>query len=161
MSVLDPAPLDHVGIAVADLDAACERYERLLGARVEYREVVEGQGVEVAFLDLPGDAAVELVAPLREDSPVGRFLASRGEGLHHLCYRVPDVAAALRDLAEAGAPLVDERPRRGSHGSLIAFVAPAAFGGVLVELKERSSADTGNATPATARTGPGEGNEGG
>lgn len=161
MSLLDPAPLDHVGIAVADLDAACERYERLLGARVEHREVVEEQAVEVAFLDLPGDARVELVAPLREDSPVGRFLARRGEGLHHLCYRVPDVAAALRELADAGIPLIDGRPRRGSRGSLIAFLAPAAFGGVLVELKERPGAETGHAGPGTGGAGPDEADEAG
>lgn len=128
--------LDHTAVAVADLDAALERYRRLLGLEPGHREVVEGQGVEVAFLSPPGDTRLELIAPLSEESPVARFLARRGEGLHHVCFRVADLEAALRDAEAAGIRLVDRSPRRGAAGSLIAFLHPAALGGVLVELKQ-------------------------
>lgn len=138
-AVLEVGELDHVGIAVSDLDAALERYGRLLGARPGHRERVEDQGVEVAFLRLPGTTRVELVAPLSDDSPVAGFLERRGEGLHHICVRVSDLERALERLAEVGEPLVDHRPRRGAAGSRIAFVHPRALGGVLLELKEQAS----------------------
>lgn len=136
MSLLETGSLDHVAVAVHDLDEALSLYGDLLGAEVAYREEVEGQGVEVAFLDLPGESRLELVAALGEGTPVGRFLERRGPGLHHVCFRVPDLERALRRLDDAGVPLVDRRPRRGARGSRIAFVRPDAFGGVLVELKE-------------------------
>ncbi len=130
-------PIDHVAIAVRDLDAAIDRYGRLLGGGVAYREAVQGQDTEVAFLDLPGATSIELIAPLREAGPVARFLEQRGEGLHHVCFLVEDVDRALRQAAGAGISLLDTVGRPGAQGSRIGFVHPAAFGGVLVELKQK------------------------
>ena len=137
MSAIEPGPVDHVGIAVSDLDGAVERYRELLGAAVVHRERVESQGVEVVFLEIAGSTRIELLSPLGDETPVGRFLERRGPGLHHVCYRVDDLEAALESLDAAGARLVDRRPRRGAAGSRIAFVHPEAFDGVLVELKQR------------------------
>lgn len=120
-------------MAVADLDEAVSAYERLLGARVEERARVEEQGVEAASVRV-GASRVELLAPLREDTPVGRFLARRGPGLHHVAYEVDDVRAALRDLAAGGAELIDAEPRRGMFGLEIAFVHPDSVHGVLTEV---------------------------
>lgn len=125
--------LDHVGIAVDDLDAAVERYARLLGVAPVHRELVEDQGVE-EVLFAAGSSFIQLLGALGPDTPVGRFLATRGPGMHHLAYRVDDVDAALAHLRAEGARLIDETPRPGSRGTRIAFVHPAAFGGVLVEL---------------------------
>lgn len=130
-------PIDHVGIAVRDLDAAIDRYGRLVGGGVAYREVVQGQDTEVVFLDLPGATSIELIAPLSEASPVTRFLQRQGEGLHHICFLVEDVDRALRQAADAGIPLVDTVGRAGAQGSRVGFVHPSAFGGVLVELKQK------------------------
>ncbi len=127
--------LDHVAIAVADLDAALASYRRLYGAEPLSREVVESQGVEEALIAV-GGSFIQLLAPLAPDTPVGRFLARRGEGLHHIALAVADIEGALRHLREEGARLVDEVPRPGGRGSRIAFVHPAAFGGTLVELVE-------------------------
>ncbi len=128
--------LHHVGIAVADLEAARARWARL-GYRLEAEGAVPAQGVRVAMLAAPGGGArIELLAPSGPDTPVGRFLARRGEGLHHLAFAVPDVAKALAELESAGARLVDRAPRPGFGGHLVAFVHPSAFGGVLVELVE-------------------------
>jgi len=125
--------LDHVGIAVDDLDEAAERYERLLGVAPVHRERVEDQGVdEVMFA--AGSSFIQLLGALGPDTAVGRFLATRGAGVHHIAYRVDDIDAALAHLRAEGALLVDETPRPGSRGTRIAFVHPAAFGGVLVEL---------------------------
>jgi len=126
--------LHHVGIAVVDLEAARDRWARL-GYRLKAQGEVATQGVRVAMLAPPGDGArLELLAPTEPDTPVGRFLAKRGEGLHHLAFAVPDVAKALAELEAAGAQLIDEAPRPGFGGHLVAFVHPSAFGGVLVEL---------------------------
>lgn len=125
--------VDHVGIAVDDLDAAVERYRRSFGLEPTHREVVQGQGVEEVLFPV-GSSYVQLLRPLAADTPVGRFLASRGPGIHHVAYRVDDVAAALERLRAEGVRLVDETPRPGSRGTTIAFVHPQDMGGVLVEL---------------------------
>jgi methylmalonyl-CoA/ethylmalonyl-CoA epimerase len=128
--------LHHLGVAVADLDEAIATYERLFGGRVEHRARVPEQGVDAASL-LVGDGRVELIAPTGDDTPVGRFLASRGPGLHHVAYEVEDVGAALGELADAGAELVDESPRTGLFGLQVAFVHPDAVHGVLTEVVSR------------------------
>lgn len=125
--------IHHVGIAVDDLDGAVERYVELFGAALEHRESVGDQGVEAASLRL-GDGRIELLAPLGPDTPVGRFLARRGPGLHHVAFAVEDLPAELARLRSQGATLVDERPRRGLFGLEVAFVHPEATGGVLAEL---------------------------
>ena len=132
--------LDHVGIAVTDLAAARALYEGVLGLEVSHEEVIEDQGVHELLLRT-GDAFVQLVAPLSPDSPVGRFLASRGEGVHHVGYAVPDVAAAVAELRAQGFEVVDPAPRVGSGGTTIAFLHPKSMQGVLVELVEE---DTGH-----------------
>ncbi len=132
---LPAGPIDHVAVAVHDLDEACDRYARLLGARVGTRETVGA--VDLAFLHVPGTTTIELVSPATPDSPVTRFLASHGEGLHHICFRVDDVDAALADAAKRGLPLLDAAGRPGASGSRIGFLHPHAFGGVLVELKQK------------------------
>jgi methylmalonyl-CoA epimerase len=124
--------IHHVGVAVDDLDRAIETYTQLFGAIVEHREVVPDQGVEACALRVGGDR-IELLRPLGPETPVGRFLASRGPGLHHVAYRVDDVAAELERVAATGARLVDERPRPGLFGMQVAFVHPEATGGVLAE----------------------------
>jgi methylmalonyl-CoA epimerase len=128
-------PLDHVAIAVNDLATARPLFESLVGAAGSPVERVDGQGVDVVFVGA-GDGRVELIAPSRDDSPVARFLARRGPGLHHLAYRVPDLDAALRDLAARGVRLIDERPRAGADGHRVAFLHPRSCAGVLVELIE-------------------------
>ena len=125
--------IHHVGVAVADLDAAIATYERLLGGRVEHRDELADQGVEAASV-LVGDSRVELLAPTGIDTPVGRFLATRGPGMHHIAYAVPDVGAELEELAQAGAQLIDAAPRRGLFGLQVAFVHPDAVHGVLTEV---------------------------
>ncbi|HET6714530.1 MAG TPA: methylmalonyl-CoA epimerase [Actinomycetota bacterium] len=125
--------IDHVGIAVPDLDAAVEEYRRLLGVEPSHRERVEDQGVEEVLFPV-GSSFVQLLGALGPDAPVGRSLARRGPGLHHIAYRVDDLAASLAHLHGEGAELIDEQPRPGSRGTLIAFVHPRSMGGVLVEL---------------------------
>lgn len=127
--------IDHVGIAVEDLDAAVEEYRRLLGVEPVHRERVEDQGVEEVLFAM-GSSYIQLLGALGPDTPVGRALASRGPGVHHVAYRVDDVAEALDHLRAQGARLVDEAPRPGSRNTLIAFVHPKTMGGVLVELVE-------------------------
>jgi methylmalonyl-CoA/ethylmalonyl-CoA epimerase len=127
--------IDHVGVAVRDLDAAVLHYGRTLGVEPAHREILEVQGVEAVFLEV-GRSAIELMAPLRPDSPVGRFLDRRGEGFHHVAYRVDDLPATLARLDAEGVRLVDRVPREGSRGTRIAFAHPSSFGGVLVELVE-------------------------
>jgi len=128
-----PTSIHHVGVAVEDLDAAVATYERLFGARLEHRSRVEEQGVEAASLRV-GESRIELLGALGEDTPVGRFLARRGPGMHHVAYEVGDLGAALRGLAEAGAELIDETPRRGMFGLEVAFVHPDSVHGVLSEV---------------------------
>lgn len=122
----------HVGVAVADLDEAIATYERLFGATLEKRERIEHQGVEAASL-LVGAGRVELLAALGDDTPVGRFLAKRGPGMHHVAYAVDDIRAALAELRAQGAELIDEEPHRGMFG-VAAFVHPNSVHGVLSEL---------------------------
>jgi methylmalonyl-CoA/ethylmalonyl-CoA epimerase len=125
--------IDHVGIAVHDLDAAVESYRRTLGVEPSHRERVDDQGVEEVLFAV-GTSFIQLLGALRPDTPVGRFLAKRGPGVHHVAYRVDDVAASLTGLRDEGVRLIDETPRPGSRGTLIAFVHPKDMGGVLVEL---------------------------
>lgn len=132
---LQDHPLDHVAIAVHSIDEALASYQLLSGASGSRRERVESQGVEVCFIG-EGDGKLELLEPLDEDSPVGRFLARRGAGLHHIAYRVPDIRAALRQLADSGMDLIDREPRTGAGGHLVAFIHPRSTGGTLVELVE-------------------------
>jgi methylmalonyl-CoA/ethylmalonyl-CoA epimerase len=128
-----PKGIHHLGIAVMDLDEAVSTYERLFGAEVEHRARVDEQGVEAASLRV-GSGRLELLASLGEDTPVGRFLAKRGPGMHHVAYEVDDVRAELEQLAGLGAELVDDEPRRGLFGLEVAFVHPDAVHGVLSEL---------------------------
>lgn len=128
--------IHHVGVAVDDLDEAVRTYERLFGGRLEHRSRVEDQGVEAASVRV-GESRVELLAPLGEDTPVGRFLAKRGPGMHHVAYEVEDVRSALAGLAAAGAELIDAAPRRGMFGLEVAFVHPESVHGVLSEVVSR------------------------
>jgi methylmalonyl-CoA/ethylmalonyl-CoA epimerase len=125
--------IDHIGVAVEDLDEAIALHRDKLGMTLVHRETVSEQGVEAVLLDV-GDSHVELLQPLGPDTAVGKFLARRGPGLHHVAYRVDDVEDALRQLAAAGVRLIDERPRSGIRNSRVAFVHPAATGGVLTEI---------------------------
>ena len=129
--------IDHVGIAVVDLDASVVAYERTLGVAPVVRERVEDQGVEEVLFPV-GSSYVQLLGALGPSTPVGRFLASRGPGLHHVAYRVDHVEAALAELRAGGVRLIDEHGRPGSRGTTIAFVHPSAMGGVLVELVQEA-----------------------
>ena len=128
--------IHHLGVAVDDLDEALATYERLYGARLEQRETVPEQGVEAAAV-LVGDGRVELLASLGEETPVGKFLAKRGPGVHHVAYEVANVRAALAELAEQGAELIDAEPRQGLFGLQVAFLHPDTAHGVLSELVSR------------------------
>jgi methylmalonyl-CoA epimerase len=125
--------IHHVGVAVADLDDAVRTYERLFGGRLEHRSRVEDQGVEAASLRV-GGGRVELLAALGDDTPVGRVLAKRGPGMHHVAYEVDDVGSALDQLRRDGAELIDATPRRGMFGLEVAFVHPDSVHGVLSEV---------------------------
>ena len=125
--------IDHIGVAVADLDAALTLHERTYGMPVVHRETLADQGVEAVLLDV-GESHVELLRPLSEQTPVGRFLAARGPGLHHVAYRVADIEAALTRLREQGVRLIDDTPRIGIRGAQVAFLHPSTGGGVLTEL---------------------------
>jgi methylmalonyl-CoA/ethylmalonyl-CoA epimerase len=125
--------IDHVAIAVRDLDAAVAWYEATLGARVAHRERIEQDGVEEALLAV-AESYIQLLTPTRDDSPVAKYLERRGEGIHHVGYRVPDCAAALARMRETGAELIDESPRPGSRGTTVAFVHPRSAFGTLIEL---------------------------
>ena len=125
--------IDHIGVAVEDIDAALALYGKSLQLPLVHRETVSEQGVEAALLDV-GDAHVELLEPLGPDTAVGKFLASRGPGLHHVAYRVDDVEQTLSALTESGMRLIDEHPRTGIRGSRVAFIHPASTGGVLTEI---------------------------
>jgi len=125
--------IDHVAIAVRDLDAAVAWYAQTLGARVAHREVIESDGVEEALLKV-ADSYVQLLTPTREDSPVAKYLEKRGEGIHHVGYRVTDCSAALASMKAAGATTIDAVPRPGSRGTTVAFVHPKSAFGALIEL---------------------------
>jgi methylmalonyl-CoA epimerase len=128
--------IHHLGVAVADLDEAVDRYRRLFGAELEQRETVPDQGVEAVSLRV-GSGRVELLASLGPETPVGKFLATRGPGMHHVAFEVDDVSAELARLSAGGTELIDERPRRGAFGLEVAFLHPDATGGVLAELVGR------------------------
>ena len=125
--------MHHVAFAVEDLDQAVETYSNLLGARIELRGRLEEQGVEAAYLRI-GTGRVELVSALGEDTPVGRFLAKRGPGMHHVAFEVDDVASAAGELASSGAEVIDPEPRRGLGGHEVSFVHPDSLHGVLAEV---------------------------
>ena len=127
--------IDHVGVAVEDLDEAVELYTKRLGLSLQHRERVEEQGVEAVLVGV-GDSHVELLRPLGPETAVGRFLQRHGPGMHHIAYGTDDIASALDALREAGLQLIDERPRTGIRNSRVAFVHPKSTGGVLTELVE-------------------------
>jgi methylmalonyl-CoA/ethylmalonyl-CoA epimerase len=128
--------IHHLGVAVADLDEAVDTYTRLFGASLEHRETVADQGVEAASMRV-GEGRIELLASLGPETPVGKFLAKRGPGMHHVAFEVEDVGAELERLSAGGTELIDEEPRRGLFGLEVAFVHPDATGGVLAELVSR------------------------
>ena len=127
--------IDHIGVAVEDLDEAIELYRQRFEMAEQHREIVEQQGVEAALLEI-GEGHVELLMPLGPDTAVGKFLASRGPGLHHVAYQTEDIDAALDQVRAAGLELIDETPRVGIGGTRVAFVHPKATGGVLTEIVE-------------------------
>jgi methylmalonyl-CoA/ethylmalonyl-CoA epimerase len=128
-----PTEIDHIGIAVRDLEAAVEEYRSAFGLEPVHRERIEDQGVEEVLFRV-GRSYIQLLAATGPDTPVGKFLQRRGEGLHHVGYRVDDVETTLNALRASGVPLVDDSPRPGSRGTTVAFVHPKGFRGVLVEL---------------------------
>jgi methylmalonyl-CoA/ethylmalonyl-CoA epimerase len=127
--------IDHIGVAVEDLDAAIELYNQRFDMGEQHREVVEEQGVEAVLLEI-GEGHVELLKPLGPDTAVGKFLAAKGPGLHHVAYQTDDIDAALEQVKAAGLQLIDETPRIGIRGSRVAFLHPKATGGVLTEIVE-------------------------
>jgi methylmalonyl-CoA epimerase len=128
--------IHHIGVAVADLDEALSTYQQLFGGRLEARETMPSQGAEAAAM-LVGESRVELLAATGDDTPVGRFLARRGPGMHHVAYEVRDIAAELSRLGDQGVELVDHEPRQGLYGLQVAFLHPSAGHGVLTELVSR------------------------
>ena len=137
--------IDHIGIATRGIEESLGFWRDALGLEVEHTETVEGQGVRVAMLPA-GEPRVELLEPTGPDTPVARFLEKRGPGLHHVAVRVPDIRAALARLKSEGARLIDEEPRVGAGGCLVAFVHPAASGGVLLELVQHTEVPAGHTT---------------
>ena len=129
--------IDHIAIVVKDLEKTIDLYTTTLGFRQVYREIVADQGIEAVGLEA-GDSIIELLRPLDENSPVARFRGEAESKLHHTAYRVADIEAALADYRAKGVRLIDERPRKGAHGNLIAFLHPKSTGGVLVELCQKS-----------------------
>jgi methylmalonyl-CoA/ethylmalonyl-CoA epimerase len=127
--------IDHIGVAVEDLDGAMTLYRERFGMAERHRETVEDQGVEAVLLEV-GDGQVELLRPLAPDTAVGRFIANRGPGLHHVAYRTDDIDSALATVRDAGLELIDERPRAGIRHSRVAFLHPGSTGGVLTEIVE-------------------------
>ena len=127
------ARIDHIGVAVEDLDASIALYETTFGMKLVHRETVTEQGVEAVLLDV-GENHVELLAPLGPDTPVGKFLAKKGPGLHHVAYQTDDIESTLQTLKDAGLRLIDETPRTGIRNSRVAFLHPGASGSVLTEL---------------------------
>lgn len=127
--------IDHIGVAVEDIEAAIGLYRDSFGMELAHRETVESQGVEAVLLDV-GDGHVELLAPLGPDTPVGKYMAKNGPGLHHVAYAVEDIDAALEKIAAAGVQLIDSEPRTGIRDSRVAFLHPRSTGGVLTEIVE-------------------------
>lgn len=130
--------IEHIAVAVSDLEAAIAHYSETWGLEVEHRERVEDQGVEEAMLAL-GESYLQLLGPTGPDTTVGKFIAKRGEGLHHLAYEVDDLEGALAELKAKGVPLIDEKPRKGGRGHMVAFVHPKGNHGLLVELIQATS----------------------
>jgi methylmalonyl-CoA/ethylmalonyl-CoA epimerase len=130
-----PTGIHHIGVAVADLDESIRLYTSALGAELVHRATNEKEGLEAAFLRV-GDGEIELLSALRDDSPVGKFMAKRGPGLHHVAYGVTDIDRSLADARDAGLELIDTEPRLGMHGTRIAFVHPKSLEGVLTEFVE-------------------------
>ncbi len=131
--------IDHVGVAVEDLESSMTLLHETFGMPVAHRETVAEQGVEAVLLDV-GENHIELLAPLAGDTPVGRFLAKRGPGLHHVAYQVSDIDSTLSSLRERGLRLIDEQPRTGIRGSRVAFLHPGSSGGVLTEIVQPAGA---------------------
>jgi methylmalonyl-CoA/ethylmalonyl-CoA epimerase len=129
--------IDHLGIAVKAVADAAKMYEQVLGLKVSSMDQVEEQGVRVAMLDI-GEGSLELLEATRPDSPIGKFVAKRGEGLHHIAVQVDDIEEALAQLKASGVRLIDESPRRGAHNTRVAFIHPAGTHGVLLELVEHA-----------------------
>ncbi|MBK5111655.1 MAG: methylmalonyl-CoA epimerase [Thermoleophilia bacterium] len=125
--------IDHIGVAVEDLDAAIKLYERSFEMELVHRETVESQGVEAVLLDV-GEGHIELLSPLGPDTPVGKFIAKKGVGMHHVAYSVDDIEAALAQAEAAGMKMIDRTPRTGIRGSKVAFISPASTGSVLTEI---------------------------
>lgn len=130
--------VEHIALAVSDLETAIDHYTTVWGLTLEHREVVEDQGVEEAMFRL-GDSYIQLLAPLSPETTVGKFIERRGQGLHHIAYEVDDIEAALKSLRDDGVVLIDQNPRRGSRNTRVAFVHPKGNLGVLVELVERKN----------------------
>lgn len=128
--------IDHIGIAVKSIEEALRFYVEALGLRLSRIEAVEEQKVRAALLPV-GESRIELLEATSDDSPIARFMAKRGEGIHHICFEVEDLRAALAELKRRGVKLVDEEPRVGAEGKLVAFVHPSAAGGVLIELNQK------------------------
>ncbi len=133
--------IDHLAIAVKSLDDALRFYERAFGLRENAIEEIADQKTRVAFISM-GECRLELLEPMGDDSPVGRFLKRRGEGLHHVCFRVDDIEAEISRLRTAGVKLIDDVPRRGAEGCLVAFIHPSSSAGVLIELSQSASHPT-------------------
>ncbi len=131
--------MDHVGIAVRDIDQSLKTWESVFQFQASEIEEVTERGVKVAYLDIPGGSAVELIEPLEEGTPVDRFLKQRGEGIHHICLEVEDIDEAIRELINKGIEFVSEKPAKGAGGSRIVFLKPQNINGVLIELKESGS----------------------
>jgi methylmalonyl-CoA/ethylmalonyl-CoA epimerase len=135
--------IDHIGVAVTEIEPALELYRDRFDLSLAHREVVEEQGVEAVLLDV-GENHVELLAPLGEDTPVGKFLARQGPGLHHVAYQVSDIEATLKTLKQAGLELIDQEPRNGIRGSRVAFMHPRASMGVLTEIVQPATGTGGH-----------------
>lgn len=135
MNTPSPWPVDHIGIAVTDLDAAIALYASTAGTSVTLREKLLDRGIELAFLNT-GGTKLELLMPLQENTPLARFITKRGPGIHHICYRVNNIKDEMARLESLGAKLIDTFPRPGASGTMIAFIEPASFSGVLTELCE-------------------------
>jgi len=129
--------VSHIGLAVKNLDRAIQFYEDVLGMKIRDRVKVDNQGVEIAFVDIGGDTELELLAPLREDSGVAKFLEKRGPGIHHFCVEVDNIEEQIKTLVEHGVTMIDEEPRVGAEGDKIAFAHPKSMIGALIELKEQ------------------------
>ena len=136
---MQPIEIDHVAIAVEDIEKAVSYYQNSLGAKLVHRERIESDGVEEALL-IVAESYIQLLTPTSESSPVTRFLAKRGEGLHHIGWRVPDCAAALEEVKEEGVEVIDQKPRPGSRGTTVAFIHPKSSFGCMIELVQEGPA---------------------